>query len=111
MPPKPTRIWRPPPPSPPNQCDVGSTGHVLLADDELGPLIRADGVHRSSEMLQEPGKAWLLRDMKPWPTSPIVSGGFEREERVMVKPTGSVSRCLATSIWRVSASCRQSADG
>lgn len=68
--------------TPANTAD-GSTGIVLLAGEAPGLQVLGDGAYGSAETLSALGKAKHQRAIKPWPTTPAVPGGFEREDFVV----------------------------
>ena len=68
--------------TPANTAD-GSTGIVLLAGEQPGLQVLGDGAYGSGETLSALGKAKHQRAIKPWPTTPAVPGGFEREDFVV----------------------------
>ena len=61
----------------------GATGVVLLADEEPGLQVLGDGAYGSGGTLAALGKARHQPAVKPWPTTPAVPGGFEREDFVV----------------------------
>ena len=67
----------------PANAPDGSTGVVLLADEEPGLQVLGDGAYGNGETLAALGKAKHQRAIKPWPTTPAVAGGFEREDFVV----------------------------
>ncbi len=68
--------------TPANAAD-GSTGVGLLVTEEPGLQILGDSAYGSGETLHALGKAEHQRAIKPWPTTPAVPGGFEREDFVV----------------------------
>jgi Transposase DDE domain len=62
----------------PTNAPDGSTGVVLLADEEPGLQVLGDGAYGSGETLHALGEAKHQRAIKPWPTTRAVPGGFER---------------------------------
>ena len=75
----------------PANAPDGSTGVVLLADEEPGLQILGDGAYGSGETLSALGKAKHQRAIKPWPTRPAIPGGFEREDFVVDESVGAVT--------------------
>ncbi len=65
--------------TPANTAD-GPTGVALLEGEDPGLQVLADGAYGSGETLNALGKAEHQRAIKPWPTTPAVPGGFERED-------------------------------
>ncbi|HEY4947926.1 MAG TPA: IS1182 family transposase [Acidimicrobiales bacterium] len=75
----------------PANAPDGSTGVVLLANEEPGLQILGDGAYGSGETLDALGKAKHQRAIKPWPTTPAVPGGFEREDFVVDESAGTAT--------------------
>jgi IS5 family transposase len=75
----------------PANAPDGSTGVVLLANEESGLQILGDGAYGSGETLEALGKAKHQRAIKPWPTTPAVPGGFEREDFVVDESAGTAT--------------------
>jgi IS5 family transposase len=65
--------------TPANTAD-GPTGVALLEGEDPGLQVLADGAYGSGETLNALGKAEHQRAIKPWPTTPAVPSGFERED-------------------------------
>ena len=76
--------------TPANTAD-GSTGVVLLAEEQPGLQVLGDGAYGSGETLSALGKAKHQRDIKPWPSQPAVPGGFEREDFIVDEEAGTVT--------------------
>ncbi len=72
----------------------GPTGVVLLDGEQPGLQVLGDGAYGSGEMLNALGNAKHQRAIKPWPTTPAVPGGFEREDFV-VDESGKTVTCPA----------------
>ena len=75
----------------PANAPDGSTGIVLLADEEPGLQVLGDGAYGSGEALDALGKAGHHRAIKPWPMRLAVPGGFEREDFVVDESAGTVT--------------------
>jgi IS5 family transposase len=75
----------------PANAPDGSTGVVLLANEEPGLQILGDGAYGSGETLDALGKAKHQRAIKPWPTTLAVPGGFEREDFVVDESAGTAT--------------------
>ena len=75
----------------PANAPDGSTGVVLLADEEPGLQVLGDGAYGSGETLNALGKSKHQRAIKPWPTTPAVPGGFEREDFVVDHAAGTAT--------------------
>lgn len=75
----------------PANAPDGSTGVVLLADEQPGLQVLGDGAYGSGETLSALGAAKHQRAIKPWPTKPAVPGGFEREDFVVDEEAGTVT--------------------
>jgi IS5 family transposase len=75
----------------PANAPDGSTGVVLLAGEEPGLQILGDGAYGSGETLAALGKAKHHRAIKPWPTTPAVPAGFEREDFVVDESAGTAT--------------------
>ena len=75
----------------PANAPDGSTGVVLLANEEPGLQILGDGAYGSGETLDALGKAKHHRAIKPWPTTLAVPGGFEREDFVVDESAGTAT--------------------
>ena len=75
----------------PANAPDGSTGVVLLADEEPGLQVLGDGAYGNGETLDALGKAEHHRAIKPWPMRPAVPGGFEREDFVVDESVGTVT--------------------
>jgi IS5 family transposase len=73
--------------TPANTAD-GSTGVELLAGEQPGLQVLGDGAYGSGETLSALGEAKHQRAIKPWPTTPAVPGGFEREDFVVDELAG-----------------------
>jgi len=67
------------------------TGVALLAGEEPGLQVLADGAYGSGETLAALAKAGHHRAIKPWPRSPAVPGGFQREDFVVDTKAGTVT--------------------
>jgi len=67
----------------PANAPDGSTGVVLLAEEEPGLQILGDGAYGSGETLNALGEAKHLLAIKPWPSHPAVPGGFHRDDFVV----------------------------
>ena len=65
--------------TPANAAD-GPAGIELLAGEEPGLQVLADGAYGSGETLAAFGEARHRRAIKPWPMSPAVPGGFSRDD-------------------------------
>ncbi len=76
--------------TPANTAD-GSTGVALLADEVPGLEVLGDGAYGSGGTLAALGKAKHQRAIKPWPTTPAVPGGFEREDFVVDEEAGTAT--------------------
>jgi IS5 family transposase len=76
--------------TPANTAD-GSTGVVLLAEEQPGLQVLGDGAYGSGETLSALGKAKHQRAIKPWPSQPAVPGGFEREDFIVDEEAGTVT--------------------
>jgi IS5 family transposase len=76
--------------TPANTAD-GSTGVVLLAGEEPGLEVLGDGAYGSGETLSALGQAKHQRAIKPWPTTPAVPGGFEREDFAVDEDAGTAT--------------------
>ena len=97
--------------TPANAAD-GSTGVVLLAGEEPGLQILGDGAYGSGETLNALGKAKHQRAIKPWPTTPAVPGGFEREDFVVDNAARTVNlpgRSRPSRSRRAAPPCSESA--
>jgi IS5 family transposase len=75
----------------PANAPDGSTGVVLLADEEPGLQVLGDGAYGSGETLAALRKAKHQRAIKPWPTTSAVPGGFEREDFVVDESAGTTT--------------------
>ena len=64
---------------------------MLLADEEPGLQVLGDGAYGSGETLSALGEAKHKRAIKPWPTTPAVPGGFERDDFVVDEEAGTVT--------------------
>jgi IS5 family transposase len=78
----------------PANAPDGLTGVELLDGEEPGLQILGDGAYGSGEVLNALGNAKHQRAIKPWPTTPAVPGGFEREDFV-VDESGKTVTCPA----------------
>jgi IS5 family transposase len=65
--------------TPANTAD-GPTGVELLAGEEPGLVVLADGAYGSGETLDALGQAKHRRAIKPWPMSVAIPGGFDRDD-------------------------------
>jgi IS5 family transposase len=75
----------------PANAPDGSTGVVLLADEEPGLQVLGDGAYGNGETLAALVKAKHQRAIKPWPTTSAVPGGFEREDFVVDHSAGTAT--------------------
>ncbi len=75
----------------PANAPDGSTGVVLLAGEEPGLQVLGDGAYGSGETLDALGRAQHQAAIKPWPTTPAVPGGFEREDFVVDWSAGTAT--------------------
>jgi IS5 family transposase len=78
----------------------GPTGVELLADEEPGLQILADGAYGSGETLNALGKAKHRRAIKPWPMSAAILGGFDRDDFVVDEEAGTAA-CPAGHTVRI----------
>jgi IS5 family transposase len=76
--------------TPANAAD-GSTGVALLAGEGPGLQVLADAAYGSGETLAALAKAGHHRVIKPWPRSPAVPGGFQREDFFVDTKAGTVT--------------------
>jgi IS5 family transposase len=67
----------------PANAPDGPTGVRLLAGEEPGLQILADGAYGSGETLAALGKAKHQRAIKPWPMSRAIPGGFTRDDFIV----------------------------
>jgi IS5 family transposase len=65
--------------TPANSAD-GPTGVTLLAGEEPGLQVLADGAYGSGDTLAALGQAGHHRAIKPWPMSAAMPGGFSRDD-------------------------------
>jgi len=64
----------------PANAPDGSTGVMLLDSEEPGLEVLGDGAYGSGETLVALRSAKHRAAVKPWPATPAVPGGFERED-------------------------------
>ena len=64
----------------PANAPDGPVGVELLTGETPGLEVLADGAYGSGETLHAFSSAGHRRAIKPWPTSPAVPGGFERDD-------------------------------
>jgi len=76
--------------TPANTAD-GPTGVELLAGEEPGLQVLADGAYGSGETLNALAKATHRRAIKPWPTSTAIPGGFDRDDFVVDEAAGTAT--------------------
>jgi len=76
--------------TPANTAD-GPTGVELLAVEEPGLQVLADGAYGSGETLNALGKAKHRRAIKPWPMSAAIPGGFDRDDFVVDVHAGTAT--------------------
>jgi IS5 family transposase len=69
----------------------GPTGVELLVGEQSGLQVLGDGAYGSGETLSALGEAKHRRAIKPWPTTPAVPGGFEREDFVVDEEAGTAT--------------------
>jgi hypothetical protein len=69
----------------------GKTGVTLLAGENPGLLVLADGAYGSGESLAALGQAAHRRAIKPWPMSPAIPGGFDRDDFVIDEAAGTAT--------------------
>jgi IS5 family transposase len=67
----------------PANAPDGSTGIGLLAGEDPGLQILADGAYGSGDSLEELSAAGHTPAIKPWPHTPAIPGGFERDDFVI----------------------------
>ncbi len=76
--------------TPANTAD-GPTGVELLAGEEPGLQVLADGAYGSGETLKALGKAQHRRAIKPHPLSVAIEGGFDRDDFVVDVQAGTAT--------------------
>jgi IS5 family transposase len=76
--------------TPANTAD-GPTGVDLLAGEAPGLQVLADGAYGSGETLAALGKAKHQRAIKPWPMSPAIPGGLDRDDFIVDEQAGTVT--------------------
>jgi IS5 family transposase len=69
----------------------GPTGVELLAGEEPGLEVLADGAYGSGETLDALGKAKHRRAIKPHPLSVAIAGGFDRDDFVVDAHAGTAT--------------------
>jgi IS5 family transposase len=75
----------------PANAPDGKTGVTLLAGEEPGLQVLADGAYGSGETLTALGKAGHLRAIKPWHLLSAVPGGFNRDDFVIDEEAGTAT--------------------
>jgi IS5 family transposase len=67
----------------PANAGDGPTGVALLAGEDPGLQVLADGAYGSGDSLEALAAAGHTPAVKPWPHAPAISGGFERDDFVI----------------------------
>jgi IS5 family transposase len=75
----------------PGNAPDGKTGVTLLAGEEPGLQILADGAYGSGESLAALGQAGHRPAIKPWPMSMAIPGGFNRDDFVIDEAAGTAT--------------------
>ena len=75
----------------PGNAPDGKTGVTLLAGEEPGLQVLADGAYGSGESLAALGQAGHRRAIKPWPMSTAIPGGFDRDDFMIDEAAGTAS--------------------
>jgi len=84
----------------PANAPDGKTGVTLLAGEEPGLQVLGDGAYGSGETLVALGQAKHHRAIKPWPMSPAIPGGFDRDDFVVDEAAGTAT-CPAGHTVRI----------
>ena len=75
----------------PANAPDGSTGVVLLADEEPGLQVLGDGAYGSGETLAALGKAKHRRAIKPWPTTAGSARWLRRDDFIVDEHAGTAT--------------------